>query len=344
MRAVHVVTPAGIDDPRRPSGGNTYDRRLCQELAAAGWAIDLRPVPGDWPHADAESRHHLAAVLAGAPDGATVVLDGLVALAAPEVVAPAGLRLRTVVIVHAPLDTVGEDAVLRSAAGIVCPSEWTRRRLLSRHRLDPARVHVVPPGVDAASPATGSRDGGSLLCVGAVIPAKGHDLLVAALGDLTDLPWRCVWVGSLDRDPAHVAGLRAAIGAARLHERLELVGPLTGRRLDAAYGAADVLVHASRSETYGMVVTEALARGLPVLACDVGGLPEALGTAPDGTRPGVLTPEGDAAALARSLRGWLTDADLRARLRATAHRRRSDLAGWDVTGRRVGDLLVAVAA
>jgi glycosyltransferase involved in cell wall biosynthesis len=105
-----------------------------------------------------------------------------------------------------------------------------------------------------------------------------------------------------------------------------------------------VLVHASRSETYGMVVTEALARGLPVLACDVGGLPEALGTAPDGTRPGVLTPEGDAAALARSLRGWLTDADLRARLRATAHRRRSDLAGWDVTGRRVGDLLVAVAA
>ncbi len=344
MRAVQMVTPEGIDDPRRPSGGNTYDRRVCQELAAVGWAIDLQPVPGDWPRADAESRHHLAAVLARAPDGATVLLDGLVALAAPEVVVPAGRRLRTVVIVHLPLGTAGEDAVLRSATGIVCTSDWTRRGLLSRHRLDPVRVHVAPPGVDPAPPAPGSRDGGSLLCVGAVVPDKGHDLLATALGDLTDLSWRCVCVGSLDRDPANVVRLRTAISAAGLDDRLELAGPLTGARLDAAYGAADVLVHASRAETYGMVVTEALARGLPVLACDVGGVPEALGTDADGRRPGLLTPAGDAPALARSLRGWLTDADLRARLRATAHRRRPDLAGWDATGRMVADLLEGVAA
>ena len=45
-RTVHVVAPEGIDDPLRPSGGNTYDRRLCQALAAAGWSVDLRPVAG----------------------------------------------------------------------------------------------------------------------------------------------------------------------------------------------------------------------------------------------------------------------------------------------------------
>ena len=344
MRAVHVVTPGGIDDPRRPSGGNTYDRRVCRELAAAGWAIDLQPVPGDWPRADAESRRHLTAVLAQAPRGATVLLDGLVALAAPEVVVPAAGRLRTFVIVHLPLGTAGEDAVLRSTTGVVCTSDWTRRGLLARHRLDPARVHVAPPGVDAAPAVPGSRGGGSLLCVGAVVPAKGHDLLVSALSDLSELRWRCVLAGSLDRDPAFVGHLRAEVTAAGLDDRVELVGPLTGSRLDAAYAGADVLVHASRAETYGMVVTEALARGLPVLACEVGGVPEALGTDVHGRRPGLLVPGGDVASLAGSLRQWLTDADLRARLRASARRRRADLAGWDDTGRRVADLLGGVAA
>jgi glycosyltransferase involved in cell wall biosynthesis len=343
MRAVHVVTPGWIDDPRRPSGGNTYDRRLCQELAATGWAIDLQPVPGDWPRADAASRRQLAAVLALAPDGATVLLDGLVALATPEVVVPAGRRLRTVVIVHQPLDTEAEGAVLRSATSLVCTSDWTRRRLLSRHRLDPDRVRVAPPGVDPAPPALGSAGGGSLLCVGAVVPAKGQDLLVTALAELSGLAWRCICVGSLDRDPGFVGGLRAAIRAAGLDDRFDLTGPLTGERLAAAYAAADVLVHASRAETYGMVVTEALARGLPVLACEVGGVPEALSAGSDGERPGLLTRAGDAPALAGSLRSWLTEDGLRTRLRAAAGHRRPGLAGWDDTGRRVAHVLEGAA-
>ena len=76
-------------------------------------------------------------------------------------------------------------------------------------------------------------------------------------------------------------------------DRMEMAGPRTGDALDASYAAADVLVLASRAETYGMVVTEALARGLPVLATDVGGVSEALGRAPDGSRPGLLTPADD---------------------------------------------------
>ena len=74
-----------------------------------------------------------------------------------------------------------------------------------------------------------------------------------------------------------------------------------------------------------MVVTEALARGIPVLATAVGGLPEALGRAPDGSLPGLLVPPDDPAALAAALRRWLSDADLRDRLgrRAAAARRPS---------------------
>ncbi len=341
---VALVAPDGVDDPLRPSGGNTYDRRVCQELSAGGWAVTLRQVPGDWPRADPVSRHRLAAVLADEPDGAPVLVDGLVALAAPEVVVPAGRRLRTVLIVHMPLGDDSEGAVLASATGVVTPSDWTRRWLLSRHGLDPTRVHVAAPGVDPAAAAVGSRDGGSLVAVGAVVPAKGHDVLVAALAEVADHGWQCVCVGALGRDPAYVDRLRADIASAGLGDRVQLAGPLTGPQLDAAYAAADVLVHPSRAETYGMVVTEALARGLPVLASDVGGVPEALGTTARGRRPGVLTPAGDVAALAASLRSWLTDADGRRQLGRAALQRRDELAGWAVTADRVARVLEGVAA
>ena len=100
---------------------------------------------------------------------------------------------------------------------------------------------------------------------------------------------------------------------------------------------------ASHAETYGMVVTEALARGLPVLATDVGGVTEALGHGDDGTRPGLLVPPGDPAALGAALRRWLDDAELRGRLRRAARERRASLRGWADTTSDVAGVLTEVA-
>src|SRR5215212_3422072 len=104
-----------------------------------------------------------------------------------------------------------------------------------------------------------------------------------------------------------------------------MVGPRTGADLAAEYGAADLLVLPTRGETYGMVLTEALARGVPVLVSDVGGVREALGPGPT---PGLLVPPDDPAALAGALRAWLDGPDLRERLRAAARHRREALATW----------------
>jgi glycosyltransferase involved in cell wall biosynthesis len=113
----------------------------------------------------------------------------------------------------------------------------------------------------------------------------------------------------------------------------------TGAELDQAYARADALVLASRAETYGMVVTEALARGLPVIATAVGGLPESLGRAADGCRPGILVPPGDQAALSRALDSWLSDPELRRRLRRAARERRETLLGWSTTTDRIAQAL-----
>jgi glycosyltransferase involved in cell wall biosynthesis len=354
VTAVHVVVPDGIDDPARPSGGNTYDRHLCRELTSLGWSVHEHAVPGCWPRPGAASLTALADVVRQIPDDAVVLLDGLVASTAPDVLVPQARRLRLVVLVHMPLghrpaDDGGRDARLREravlsvAAGVVTTSVWARRRLLELYPLPADRVHVAEPGVDAAGLATGTATGGALLCVAAVTFDKGHDVLLDALAATMDLAWQCVCVGSLDRDPAFVQSLRRRSLDGGLGDRLHFTGPRTGADLDRNYGAADLMVLASRAETYGMVVTEALARGVPVVATEVGGLPEALGHGADGTRPGLLVAPDDPAALGAALRAWLGDGELRARLRRAARERRESLPRWSTPARGLADVLAGAS-
>ena len=351
MTPVHVVVPGGIDDPARPSGGNAYDRRVCRGLAAIGWSVRVHAVPGSWPRPDAASYAALAGVVQRIPDGAVVLLDGLVASTAPDVLVPHASRLRLVALVHMPLGhgTADEDArrregaVLSAAASVVTTSGWTRRVLLGLYSLPGDRVHVAEPGVDAAELAPGTATAGSLLCVAAVIPGKGHDVLLDALATMTSLSWHCLCVGSLDRDPVFAEGLRRRVLDRGLGDRVWFRGPRTGADLDRSYVAADLLVLASRAEAYGMVVTEALARGLPVVAAEVGGVPEALGHGADGIRPGLLVPPDDPAALGAALRGWLGDAELRRRLRRAARERRASLSGWSSTTSVLAGVLAGVA-
>ena len=320
---LHAVLPNDIDDPARPSGGNHYDRRLLTGLAALGWSVHEIPVPGGWPAPADGELAGLATALGTVPDDAIVLVDGLVGSAAPDVLVPESARLRLVLLVHLPLETRGEAAVLAAVRAVVTTSPWTRL---------PVPAHVATPGIDPAPPATPSPAGDRLLCVGAVAAHKGQDRLADALAAVPE-PFTCTYVGSLTREPDFVAALRS-----RLDRRIRLAGALTGPDLDAAYAQADLLVSASRGETYGMVATEALARGIPVLAVRVGGLPIALGHAPDGSVPGLLVEPDE---LARALRRWLTDADLRERLRRSAMARRETLTGWDVTARIVSGVLAA---
>jgi glycosyltransferase involved in cell wall biosynthesis len=338
---VHAVVPAGWDDPARPSGGNVYDRRSLDGLRSLGWTVVEHPVAGDWPAPSLPDLARLSLLLDGLPDGALLLVDGLVASGAASVLPAASARLAVVVLLHMPLGPgAAEETVLASAAAVVTTSEWSRAQVCSWYAL--RRVHAVPPGADAAPLTAGSGAGTSFLCVAAVHPGKGHDLLLEGLARLGERPWSLVCAGSLDVDPAHAATLQAQVYARCWERRVTFTGPLDGPALDAAYHLADVVVLPSRSESYGMVVTEALARGLPVVATEVGGVPEALGRAPGGDLPGLLVAPDSPAALAEALARWVDDGGVRARLRAAAAARRATLTGWDRTAQGLSDVLHAV--
>jgi glycosyltransferase involved in cell wall biosynthesis len=354
VSTVHVVVPEGLDDPRRPTGGNIYDRQVCDGLTAIGWRVVQYAAPGSWPWPDPDSVRELARLIAGLVDGSLLLIDGLIASAVPTILVPEADRLRLVVLVHMSLGEAllgdaaaqvqeREGAVVSAAHHVVATSWSTRDVLLRLYALHTANVHVAQPGVDLAELVPGTDRGGELLCVAAVTRRKGHDVLIAALATIADLPWRCVCLGALDVEPMFVEQLRLQAEAAGIGDRVHFPGPRIGEHLWNSYAAADVLVLASRVEPYGMVVTEALARGLPVIATAAGGLPEALGWTNDGRRPGLLVPPDDSRALAAALRDWLVDADLRQRLREAARECRSTLSGWDAPTDRIARVLTQAA-
>lgn len=352
-RTVHVIVPDDVDDDTVPSGGNTYDRQVCRCLAAGGWHVDVIPVPGTWPWPDAAARATLDRALAQLPDGSIALVDGLVGCCAPSVVVPHAGRLRVVMLVHMPLadDTsLPSDAAIEldtrewetlgAADAVITTSPSAALRLANHHGLPPGRVHIATPGTDTAPVAHGTDGVAHLVCVAAVTPGKGQDVLVDAMARVREL--HCDLVGPLRRDPEYVTRVRQQIERLGLGDRVRLTGPLTGAALAGAYAGADLFVLPSRHETYGMVVTEALACGLPVVATTAGALPDTLGHAPDGTVPGLLVPPDDATALADALREWSTDPDLRRRLRTAAVQRRHALRSWADTARTVAGVLAHV--
>jgi glycosyltransferase involved in cell wall biosynthesis len=347
--AAHLafVAPPGAVSGAEPTGGNIYDRRMVEGLRAAGLQVTFTAAAGSWPRPSREDRAGLARVLDQISDDAPVVLDGLIACSAPDVLAGHAERLRLVVLVHMPLgDDVGlpaqvaaeladrERRTLRMARAVVATSNATADRLRRSHGLD---VQVVEPGVDPAPGARPSTRGDRLLCVASVAPVKGQDVLVDALAALTDLPWHCRCVGA-ERHADFAASVRRRIADLGLTDRIVLAGAQTDDQLEASYAESDLLVLPSRAESYGMVVVEALARGIPVVASAVGGLLEAVGTTSIGP-PGILVPPDDPPALAVAVRTWLTSRAERNRLRGAAHERRTALEPWSAAARRFATVL-----
>jgi glycosyltransferase involved in cell wall biosynthesis len=329
---LHVILPGPLD---QRTGGYIYDRRMVEGLRGLGCTVRVHELAGRFPQADESARAAAAQAIANMSPDAVAVIDGLAL--------PAFVELRDrlpqpwVALIHHPLAletglTVAEAEafaelerlLLPRAARVVVTSPRTRRDL-GAYDLDEARIGVVPPGTDPAPLAQGSGGPGvALLCVASLTPRKGHLVLLEALHGLAALDWHLTCVGSAARDPACARSIAAAIDRLGLRQRVTLIGELAESDLGPFYDRADLFVLPSYHEGYGMVLAEALARGLPVVSTTAGAIPD---TVPDGAR--LLVPPGDAQALAAALGQVISAPELRAQLSAGARAARRNLPSWD---------------
>jgi len=245
-------------------------------------------------------------------------------------------RLRLVALVHLPL--AAEVGIDRGEADRLAESERTAlaaarvaivtadgtARLLRSYGIRPDRIAVVEPGTDRAPIARGSRNPLHLVSVAAVTPGKGHEALIRALLPLRDRKWRLTCAGSVERHPPTAAHVSAMLRTEDLEDRVSIVGELDAAALGTLYDAGDLFVHPTLHETYGMVVAEALARGMPVIGSATGAIPNLVGA-----DAGLLVTPGDIDALTRALSCVLDDEALHERLAAGARRVRDRLPTWD---------------
>ncbi|RYE35169.1 MAG: glycosyltransferase [Hyphomicrobiales bacterium] len=341
MSAIVFAIPGDID---APTGGYGYDRRLLSEWGKAGIEARHLALPGSFPfptEADLAATERLLAETA--PDDVLLV-DGLACGAFTGALA-ARFADRLVALVHHPLALetgLGCDAAdalrrsetlaLRHARGVVTTSPATRSALEAEFEVPAGKIAVAIPGTDSAPRAKGSgqSDTPHLLAVGSLIPRKGYGTLLEALAAIADRPWTLTIVGSPDYAPATAADLRGGIARAGLAERIALPGGVGTDRLAQLYDQADLFVMPSLYEGYGMVLTEALARGLPIVTTLSGAGAEAL---PDAAA--LKVPPRDVAALAKAL-ARLIDAPAERRQRAdAAWAAAGNLQRWSETARIV---------
>jgi glycosyltransferase involved in cell wall biosynthesis len=328
-------------DLATPTGGFGYDRRIIQELRHLGWQVDVVDVGDSFPFPSIAQRMTALATLSAVSPGCPTVLDGLAFGALPEAGA---LRSRAplIALVHQPLaldpslDTTQagifretERAALAAAARVVVTSEATARIVIADYNVPPQRINVVRPGNDPVPPAPGNNDGlVRVLSVGSVVPVKGYDLLIAALAMLPDMSWRLTIAGDRTRNPAAAAQLDADIESYGLRDRVAVLGAVPPERIIELYLASDVFVLASRFESYGMALAEAIAHGLPLVSTMAGAIPD---TVPVGA--GLLVPPDDVAALAQALRRLIGDSAERRRLAANALAAAAQLPTWQDSAR-----------
>lgn len=325
------------------TGGYAYDRRMLRLLPSFGIDIAHLALPGSFPNPTPADLAETEKRLQATPKGVKLMIDGLALGALPaDLVGRIGRPL--IGLVHHPLAleagltderarelAASEKAALAHCTHIVVTSPMTARILATDFGVPSDRITVAEPGTDPAPRATGTGTPMQLLSVGAVSQRKGYHVLIEALRPLKDLDWRLAIVGALDRDKPTVETLRRMIeDGPGLKDRITLAGTVVPATLDRFYASADIFVLPSLFEGYGMVLAEAMARGLPIV-CTTGGA--AVETVPDAAA--IKVAPGDVSALGAALVRVMSDKKLRKRLEAASWEAGRQLPTWTETARRI---------
>lgn len=252
-------------DPEQRTGGYLYNKRLVQAWTELGFEAEILPL--SWPLKPGDT-----ARVEALPADVCVLADGLLweSLCSES----QGIERPAAVLVHSlrawepgqPESALGEElAALGRAQALVCTGPKVQA-LLAQAGLESVMALPGTKGVIGPRPVGAPH----LLCAATVTARKGHLRLLQVLATLQDLPWTLDCVGSLTREPETAQAVALAVDSLGLSERVRLLGEST--EMTPHYHRAHALVHAAHHEAFGMVLSEALAHGRPVLSTPAGAL------------------------------------------------------------------------
>jgi len=343
------VTFAYPGDLSLKTGGYGYDRNVIQGLTAAGWHVSLLPLGEGFPFPSEARLKAASELLSALTDGALVVIDGLAFGVLDAWASQHATRLRIVALVHHPLaletgisETAqtafrkSERAALACARHVIVTSPMTARELAKTYDVNPVDITIAVPGTERVTAAERSNVMPQILSVGTLSQRKGHDVLLAALKAVEDLEWEAAIIGSKTLDPVTSQALEHQLDALQLGARVQLLGEVGDTR--SHFSKADVFALASRYEGYGMVFAEALAAGLPIIACHAGAVPEVV---PDDA--GILVAVDDVPAFADALRRLLKDPAEREARAAASRAAGALLPTWNDTTQIISDALDTIS-
>ncbi|HEY9039668.1 MAG TPA: glycosyltransferase family 4 protein [Roseovarius sp.] len=344
MKAVFAIP----GDMHRKTGGFIYEAELWAALNRIGCETAHLELPDSFPVPTPQDMATTLAALGVVPAGVPIILDGFVS----GTIDPRGLSqlaAPVIAITHHPLGhetglapdraamlVAKERAALAKVAHVVVPSPHTAATLQSHFGVERRRISVAPPGfVKPRGFHPVPETPPLVLSVGLLAPRKGHDVLLAALAAVDDLPWRAEIIGR-QHDAATARALHAQCAALSLGARVAFLGEVEDAVLEARLAAASIFALATHYEGYGMVFGEAMLRGLPIVSCAAGAVPDTVGGA------GILVPPGNAAAFGVALRRMLAEPETRAAYARTSARQGADLPTWDDTARIVAGVIGAL--
>ncbi len=209
--------------------------------------------------------------------------------------------------------------------------------------ISPDRIKLINPGFEKDPGQLPDRSirGGSvkLLCVGSISPGKMQSVLVKACTYLDNESFRLEFAGSIESDEEYTVNVKDLIKEENLSDSIQVSGELSTEELADAYLKADILIHPSCWEGFGMSILEGMWSGLPVIASNIAAIPELVRHGENG----LLTPPGNAEELADAMKSLIRNRDLRLQMGEKSRMFAENMNDWNDTGKEFMELVMTAA-
>ncbi len=233
-----------------------------------------------------------------------------------------------------------ERKMAQDATLVTTISRYSKEKIIQHYHVDESRIRIVPNGVDTQrfKPPSdrsslralyGLKEEPCILFVGSLVPRKGLSYLIDAAREITghtpNVKFLVAGDGPLKKS------LTKTVSEKGLKENFEFIGRVNEENLAGLYGCVDVFVLPSIQEGQGIVLLEAQASGLPVVAFDVSGVKEAMVD----KETGLLAMPGSSGDLAAALLKIIGDKELCNRMGSNGRRFVEENYTWDISAKKM---------